>query len=734
MNILKIFTPRPVSRGYQQLPHEDVCNASTEPKTSSSSVSLAPFAHRTHSSSIDPSQGLTCQTPVGNRAIEPETEPLWPNKSVTKAGTKAHGQTGKKTKADIKQATKDLHNALTFTKNLEELTNDDILALIERGAKINAKTKNYGEETALHIAALRGSKRIIELLVNKGADVNAKTSYGWTAIRCAYKNGPITPLIRCMVNAGLKIDAMCDSSTMLAHAAREGCWELVEFLLDKGAKVNTEINIKGTALHLAVLQGRPDIIKMLMNHGANINVRNHHKGKSVLHFAARLGRPEIIEQLIDHGADISARDNKGKTVLHDAARQDQPDIIEQLRNYGADINARDNKGRMLLHLVAASGQQAILDKLLQLNVDVNARDNNGQTPLYLLTCTNGQLDTIKYFMSALIKKQADINHQDSDGRTPLNFLVKSLSNQKAIKHVIDTLVLHGADVNASDSRGLTPLHFAAAHSKLDVFNHLLVKGANMSVRTNTGLMVLDVARSNGQNTAKMLESLHNAKFDVHAPCTSEGATMLVCAVQNRQWKLVDALISDGADIDAWKHEATRITSLHDAALKDRKDTVSELLKRNANPGLPSIRGLSAIHYAVMDRGFADLPTSENLAHRQSILIELIESKKVDINARDERGITALHIAASQGYLEMIRELLKRGADFNILDEDNMTAYDYCNRMVSRSRRERVCLLMSEYKADVRGVDLRKAEAADQKHTAIGLAHKVRDFFKSERNR
>ncbi|MGO0305513.1 ankyrin repeat domain-containing protein [Endozoicomonas acroporae] len=729
MNILKIFTPRPVSMGYQQLPHEDVCDASTEPKTSSSLVSLAPFAHRTHSSSIDPSLGLTCQTPVGNRAIEPETEPLWPNKSVTKAGTQAHGQTGKITKADIKQATKDLHNALTFTKNLEDLIDDDILALIEKGANINAKTKYYGEETALHIAALRGSKRIIELLVNKGADVNAKTYYGWTVMQCAHKNGSITPLIRCMVNAGLKIDAKCDNcgSTMLAHAAREHSWELVEFLLGKGARVNAEINIRGTALHLAVRQGRQDVIKMLMNHEANINVRSRHKGKSVLHDAARLGRPEIIDQLMGYGADISARDNKGKTVLHDAARQDQPDIIDQLMNYGADINARDNKGRTLLHLVAASGQQAILDKLLQLNVDVNARDNNGRAPLYLLTCKNGQLDTIQYFMNALTKNQADINHRDNNERTPLIYLVKSLRNQKAIKCVIDTLVLLGADVNASDSRGLTPLHFAAAQGKLDVFNHLLVKGANMSARTNVGLMVLDVARSNGQNTAKMLESLHNAKFDVHAPCTSDGATMLVCAVQNRQWTLVDSLISDGADIDAWKHEATRITSLHDAALKDRKDTVSELLKRKANPELPSIRGRSAIHYAVMDRGFAHLPTSENLAHRQSILVELIESKKVDINARDERGITALHIAAGGGYVVMIRELLKRGADFNILDKDNMTAYDYCNR-------QKACLLMMEHNADVRGVDLRKAEAADQKHTASGFVHKVKAFFKSERNR
>ncbi|WP_422462900.1 MULTISPECIES: ankyrin repeat domain-containing protein [unclassified Endozoicomonas] len=417
MHMLKIFTPGPVSMGYQQLPHEDVCDASTEPKTSSSSVSLAAFAHHTHSLSINPSQGLTCQTPVGNRAIEPETEPLWPNNYITKAWTKAHGQTGKKTKADSKQATKDLHDALIFTENPEDLTNDDILGLIEKGANINAKTKYYGKETALHLAALRDSKRIIELLVNKGADVNAKTSYGWTVMQCAHKNGSITPLIRCMVNAGLKIDARCDNcgSTMLAHAAREHSWELVEFLLGKGARVNAEINIRGTALHLAVREGRQDVIKMLM------------------------------------------------------------------------------------------------------------------------------------------------------------------------------------------------------------------------------------------------------------------------------------------------------------------------LKRKANPGLPSIRGRSAIHYAVMDRGFADLPTSENLAHRQSILVELIESKKVDINARDERGITALHIAASGGYIVMIPELLKRGADFNLLDKDNMTAYDYCNR-------QKACLLMAEHNADVRGVDLRKAEAADQKHTASGFVHKVKAFFKSERNR
>ncbi|WP_257264172.1 ankyrin repeat domain-containing protein [Endozoicomonas sp. ONNA2] len=708
MNFLR---PVPASMGCQSLPDKEVCGASGGSTTSSSSVSPAPITHRPHSSCIEPSPGLTCQTPVGNRAVEIKTEPLCQHEPVTKA----HGRTGKITKAQRKQATEDLHNALKC-KDLEDLSNDNILALIEKGASVNAKTKHWGQEAALHMAALRGNKRIIELLVNQGADVNAETYFtGQTVMQCAHIHGPITPLIRLMVNAGLKIDTPCDDDKgkMLVHAVRENNCELVEFLLDKGAKVDDEIDKEGTALHLAVRLGQPEIIDMLIQHGANINARSFHMGMKALHLAARLDQPDsIIAMLMKRGADINARDNNAETVLHHTAHLDRPAIIDQLMNHGADINARNNEGRTVLHLVAESGQREILDKLLELDADVNARDNKGRTPLYLLTCTNGQLDTIKYFMSALIGKGANINHRDTDGKTPLAFLVESLRDESAIKHVIETLTKLKADINASDSGRFTALHFAALDGKLDVFDHLLEKGADKHARTKRGKTVLEIARSNGQNTAKMLESLYKDELDVdviNAPCDSEGGTAIAYAARNRQWNLFDLLISRGARIDAWQNAARQLTPLHCAALNDQKDIVSELLKRGANAKLPDTDGRSAIHHAVTD---IDKPATQEMpAHRHSLLVDLIENGKVEINAQDKEGRTALHIAANQGRIEIVRELLKRGADFNIQDNEGMTAYDHCSDRsglffkmlkIREKEREQVCLLMIENNANVRG--------------------------------
>ncbi|WP_257264173.1 ankyrin repeat domain-containing protein [Endozoicomonas sp. ONNA2] len=615
------------------------CDASKQSATGSSSVSLAPCTHRTHSSGIGPS--LTCQTPVGDRAIETKTEPPCQKMSVTIDDER----TGHIKKADRKKATKEFHSLLKDTENLEDLTNDKILDLIKEGADVNTKIKNSGKKTALHLVAARGNKRIIELLVAAKADVNARTSADYTVMQYAHKSGSVTPLIRLMVNAGFKIDAPCDDygATMLIHAAREHNWALLEFLLDNGADINDRIDDNGTVLHLA----------------------------------ARLGQPDKMEMLIKHVEDVNVRDNNGQTVLH---------------------------------LVAESGQREILDQLLELNADVNAQDNNGRTPLYLLTCANGQLDTIEYFMKTLIGKQADINHRDKDGRTPLAFLVKHLRDQNATKYVIDTLTdCKAADINALDSHGFTPLHFAAENGELDVFKHLINKGANKWARSNTGKTVLEIAESRGFNTAKMLETLYGAEYDVdviNASCDSEGGTAIAYAARNRQWKLLDTLISRGARIDAWQNESGQSTPLHCAAAKGEKDIVRELVKRNADVRLPNAQGNLAIHHALLDDDFP-WRSKKSMGDRLDILAELIEKGNADINARGYQGATALHIAARGGMVEIVAELLKRGADFNILDDDNKTAYDltfdslffYCKPPeVKMKIRE----LIKEYSADVSG--------------------------------
>ncbi|WP_257266248.1 ankyrin repeat domain-containing protein [Endozoicomonas sp. ONNA2] len=631
---MNISTPdRPASPAYHQLTNDEVCDDSTQP--GSLSVSLAPTTHRTHSSSIDPS--LTGQIPICKRAVETKTESLCQNKSVTNGGVKAHDQTG-----HIKKATKELHHAIMYTKNLEDLTNDDIRALIDKGADVNAETRLSHKKTALHLAALRGNQRIMELLVNEAnADVNAIAESGVTVMECVHQKGSITPLIPFMVNAGFNVNAVCDLSggTMLVHAAREQKWELVEFLFAKGVNPDDQIDDYGTALHLAVRLAQPEIIDMLMKHGANINASVKYKWRTALHLAAE------------------------------------------------------------------SGQREILDKLLQHNADVNAQDSDGRTPLYYLTCADGQLDTIKYFMNTLIVNKADINHRDK--------------------------------------YGITPLHFAAKNGQLDTFSYLLENGADKYARTNSGKMALEIAWTNGQNTAKMLEILDNNGLDVSAPCNSKGGTPIAYAARNRQWKLFDSLILRGAKIDAWENEKDKYTPLHYAALADQKDTVRELVSRHADANSPDIHGDSAIHYAVSYEGYY----KENLADRQDILVDLLENGKADINARGYGGRTALHIACREGELEIVAELLERKADFSILDDDKKTAYDRTFDRIkfdwdAPKEKEKIRSLMKENKADVRGADVRKAKAAEEgraeaaarQRTLSGLTHKVKAFLQYDRKR
>ncbi|MBO9496787.1 ankyrin repeat domain-containing protein [Thalassotalea sp. G20_0] len=684
MNVTAFSSER---SGYQEFTNnEKICGASTQSATGSSTVSLAPGKQSGYTSQIDPSENLPLQIPVCKREVEIKTESFCPKEFDTKGGVKDHERTGPIKKSEIKKATTELHSAITNTENLEDLTNDDILALIAKGADVNAKTKLSGKKTALHLAAVRGNQRIIELLVNEArADVNLKDEFGTTVMACAFLYGAkITPLIPCMVKAGFDIHACCGgkgAGTMLAHAARGKNWELVELLLANGADPNDRINNNETALHLAV----------------------------------RLGLPEIIDMLMKYKADINAKTN--------------------------------DEGRTALHLVAESGQREILDKLLQHEANANALDNDERTPLYLLTCADGQLKTFQYFMDTLINLQDDVDHRDIGRSTPLSILVNRLEHQDALEYAINTLLQRAADIDAQNGGGYAPLHFAAVNGKLEAFSQLIEKGANMYAKTNRGMMVLDLAMDNSHSFAtKILEILVNAKFDVKAPCDSAGGRTIAYAIENRKWKMVDSLIVRGADIDAWKNEKSQYTPLHYAALMDQKDIVRELLERRAKANIRSIEGNTALHYAV---SASDWDYQEDWTVRLAILADLIENGKVEINAQNKYGATALHIAASQGSIDMIRELLMRGADFNILDEKKMTAFDHCNRFeylfgiplekVSRKEKANACKYMIEHNADVRGADVMKAKAAEEraakvaamKRTFNGLVHKVKGILKPE---
>ncbi len=171
---------------------------------------------------------------------------------------------------------------------------------VEKGADVKAKN-NYGA-TRLHEAAYKGhNKEVVEVLVEKGADVNAKTNYVWTPLHRAANNGHKEE-VAFLVEKGADVNAQDEvGETPLHRAASWGHKEEVAFLVEKGADVNAKNNYGWTPLHLASSNGYKEMVAFLVEKGANVKAKTK-DGDTPLHWATAKGYKEVVAYLISKGA------------------------------------------------------------------------------------------------------------------------------------------------------------------------------------------------------------------------------------------------------------------------------------------------------------------------------------------------------------------------------------------------------------------------------------------------
>ena len=215
-----------------------------------------------------------------------------------------------------------------LVKAMREGNTDTVKLLLELGADINAKN-NYGW-TALIYAARWGNTDTVKLLLELGADINAKNNYGWTA---------------------------------LIYAARWGNTDTVKLLLELGADINAKNNYRWTALIYAARWGKTEIVKLLLDRKANIEAKDNH-GWTALMIAARWGKTEIVKLLLDRKANIEAKNDYGSTALMIAARWGNTEIVKLLLDRKANIEAKDNFGWTAL-MIAETWPNKKIVKLLQ---------------------------------------------------------------------------------------------------------------------------------------------------------------------------------------------------------------------------------------------------------------------------------------------------------------------------------------------------------------------------------
>ncbi len=179
---------------------------------------------------------------------------------------------------------------------------------LKDGEKVNTKTGKVelfvsADGKTLCEVAAKGDTKLVKILLEKNADVNAKDTRG------------ITPLV---------------------YAAAGGYEQIVKMLIDRGADVNAIAGDGRRALYISVARGDLGIVKLLIKAKADVNIKDGHGG-TALHSAAVWDRHEIAEMLIEAGADVSALDGGGRSTLDLAQWWSSEKTAKLLKAGGAKI-------------------------------------------------------------------------------------------------------------------------------------------------------------------------------------------------------------------------------------------------------------------------------------------------------------------------------------------------------------------------------------------------------------
>jgi len=242
----------------------------------------------------------------------------------------------------------------------QAIRNNDLSVLRDLIKARGANVRDETEQTPLMFAVAFGSSDAVRALVDSGADINAKSRAGVTALHLAWRDESVT---RLLLDHGANVNAKTalEFTPLIVAAAANGTAGVVTLLLDKGADVNAVEAKKVTPLIAAASVGNTAAAKILLDRGADANAYATGTGQKTatpLMGAAHNGDVELTRLLIARKVDINVKspDNDGGdarrgpvafgnlTALHLATAAQSPAVMKMLMDAGAAVDATDVRG------------------------------------------------------------------------------------------------------------------------------------------------------------------------------------------------------------------------------------------------------------------------------------------------------------------------------------------------------------------------------------------------------
>ncbi len=266
--------------------------------------------------------------------------------------------------------------------------------LLDSGISPNSKCKQY--DTVLHWAAFCGRTKIAELLVKRGADMEAEAPHGNTPILKAMSQNKMETVKLLFTLGADPLSKNKFGFSLLEYASDKGDHNFVKAIL---TKIDNKKADSSGAMASAAQNGDLQMLKILFKAGYPIDDRNTNGNETPLIKAAYHGQSKAVDFLLEHGAEIKAIDWRGNTALLHAAYNGHTIIVKTLLEHGAHINERNNLNWNALMQACIGGHFDTAQYLLEHGSPTDEIDKEKGVTALTLAKTNGSRRLIELLES-----------------------------------------------------------------------------------------------------------------------------------------------------------------------------------------------------------------------------------------------------------------------------------------------------------------------------------------------
>jgi ankyrin repeat protein len=526
--------------------------------------------------------------------------------------------------------------------------------LLGYGANPTMWSKSLG--SPITWAAIEGHKKTISILLqsHRIRDEDLFNNSGGSLMVLAAQNGKAETVTLLLDQTNPEVNnpnrRNKDGFTPLLLAASWGHDDVVRILLERGADVHlAKPDSKHTALSLAIVCGDLAIVDMLIKHNDSVLQITRPNGETPLYLAVSGGHYEIVKLLLDSKCDPNIQTTRTYyTLLHAAAERGHFLVLDQvLKRIGHRFTSQDAYGRTPLMLAVQNGHPQAITTLLRYaqemhlpEKDLLIQDHRKQSIL-MAAVQSGRLTAVRIILGLVTEESGILDSKDRDGWTPLT-CAAMLGNSSILR-----LLLRPENVNEEDPDShMTPLLWASQYGNEEVIRLLL-----NSPSLNSGL---------------------NRYTKSESQCTS-----LWLAVREGHLNIVKLLLQDHSPQPAlrkeWLNAIDRFPGFRFSPLQlSVRFGYTEMVRLLLAEQDVEINAQDNI-------GLSVFLTAINTGNTH-LVMTLAEASTIDVNLKDHERHSALMLACQGGHLPIVKYLLKDCEKFSVpiddIDNEGMSALSH----------------------------------------------------------